>query len=41
LILDTTYSLPLAQIAVDTDLLAAIARRKTDFKLEEVSVSLI
>jgi PIN domain nuclease of toxin-antitoxin system len=41
LILDTTYLLPLAQIAVDTDLLAAVARRKTDVKLEDMSVSLI
>lgn len=41
MILDTTYLLPLAQIAVDTDLLEAIANRKTDILLEEVSVSLI
>jgi len=41
LILDTTYLLPLAQIAVDTDLLDAIANRKTDFKLDEVVVSLV
>ncbi len=41
MILDTTYLLPLAQIAVDTDLLAAVANRKTDFKLEDISVSLI
>lgn len=41
MILDTTYLLPLAQIAIDTDLLAAVARRKTDIKLEDVSVSLI
>ena len=33
--------LPLTQIAVDTDLLAAIAKRKTDVKLEDISVSLI
>jgi PIN domain nuclease of toxin-antitoxin system len=33
--------LPLAQIAVDTDLLAAIAKRTTDIKLEDLSVSLI
>jgi PIN domain nuclease of toxin-antitoxin system len=31
----------LAQIGVDTDLLAAIAKRKTDVKLEDLSVSLI
>ncbi len=41
MILDTTYLLPLAQIAVDRDLLAAVARRKTDVKLEDMSVSLI
>jgi predicted nucleic acid-binding protein len=41
LILDTTYFLPLAQIAVDTDLLAAVARKKTDLKLEDISLSLI
>jgi PIN domain nuclease of toxin-antitoxin system len=33
--------LPLAQIAVDTDLLVAIAKRRTDVKLEDLSVSLI
>jgi PIN domain nuclease of toxin-antitoxin system len=41
LILDTTYLLPLAKIAVDTDLLGAVARRKADIKLEDMSVSLI
>lgn len=41
MILDTTYLLPLAQIAVDRDLLAAIAKGKVDLKLEDVSVSLI
>jgi len=41
LILDTTYLLPLAQIAVDTDLLVAVARKKTDIRLEDISVSLI
>jgi PIN domain nuclease of toxin-antitoxin system len=41
LILDTTYLLPLARIAIDTDLLAAIAKGKADLKLEEVAVSLI
>jgi predicted nucleic acid-binding protein len=41
LILDTTYFLPLAQISVDTDLLAAIAKKKTDLKLEDISLSLI
>ena len=41
MILDTTYFLPLAQIAVDTDLLAAVARKETDLKLEDISVSLI
>jgi PIN domain nuclease of toxin-antitoxin system len=41
LILDTTYLLPLAQIAVDTDLLAAVAKKNTDLKLENIVVSLI
>lgn len=41
MILDTTYFLPLAQIAVDTDLLAAVAKKKTDLKLEDISLSLI
>jgi predicted nucleic acid-binding protein len=41
LILDTTYLLPLTQIAVDTDLLAAVAKKKTYLKFEEISVSLI
>jgi predicted nucleic acid-binding protein len=41
LILDTTYLLPLAQIAIDTDLLAAVAKKRTDVKLEDMSVSLI
>jgi len=35
LILDTTYLLPLARIAIDTDLLEAIAKGKADIKLEE------
>jgi predicted nucleic acid-binding protein len=33
--------LPLAQIAVDTDLLAAVAKKKTYLKLEDIGVSLI
>ena len=41
MILDTTYLLPLAQIAVDKDLLASVAKRNTDVKLEDISVSLI
>jgi len=41
LILDTTYLLPLAQIAVDTDLLAAVAKKNTNLKLENIVVSLI
>jgi len=41
LILDTTYLLPLAQMAVDTDLLAAVAKKKTYLKLEDIGVSLI
>ncbi len=36
MILDTTYLLPLAQIAEDRDLLAAVAGRNTDVKLEEL-----
>ena len=41
MILDTTYLLPLAQIAVDTDLLAAVAKKNTDLRLENIVVSLI
>jgi len=41
LILDTTYLLPLARIAIDTDLLRADAEKKAELKLEEVAVSLI
>lgn len=41
MILDTTYLLPLAQIAIDTDLLAAVAKKRTDVRLEDMSVSLI
>jgi len=41
LILDTTYLLPLAQIAVDADLLGAVAKGKADLKFEEVTISLI
>ncbi len=41
MILDTTYLLPLARIAVDTDLLAAIAGKRVDLKLEDATVSLI
>ena len=41
MILDTTYLLPLAQIAVDADLLVAVARKKTALRLEDISVSLI
>ena len=41
MILDTTYLLPLAQIAVDKDLLNAVAKKKADLKLEDISVSLI
>ncbi len=41
MILDTTYLLPLAQIDVTTDLLVAVARKKADIKLEDISVSLI
>jgi PIN domain nuclease of toxin-antitoxin system len=41
LILDTTYLLPLALIQIDTDLLRAIAERKVDLKLEEITVNMI
>jgi len=41
LILDTTYLLPLAQVAVDTDLLGAIARKEVDLRLGDMVVSLI
>ena len=41
MILDTTYFLPLAQIAVDADLLAAVAKKKTNLKIEDISLSLI
>ncbi|MBS7645583.1 MAG: PIN domain-containing protein [Candidatus Bathyarchaeia archaeon] len=41
MILDTTYLLPLARIAIDLDLLDAIAKGKTSLKLEDVAVSLI
>ena len=41
MILDTTYFLPLAQIAVDADLLAAVAKRKTELKIEDISLSLV
>ena len=41
MILDTTYLLALARIAIDTDLLAAVARKEVDLKLEDVAVSLI
>jgi PIN domain nuclease of toxin-antitoxin system len=41
LILDTSYLLPLAQIAVNRDLLAAVAMKKADIRLEDISVSLI
>jgi len=39
LILDTTYLLPLARIAVDTDLLEAMAKGKTDIKLGDATVN--
>ena len=35
------YFLPLAQIALDVDLLAAVAKRRTDLKIEDISLSLI
>jgi len=41
LILDTAYLLPLARIAIDTDLLGAVAEGRTDLKIEEVGINLI
>ncbi|MBS7655460.1 PIN domain-containing protein [Candidatus Bathyarchaeota archaeon] len=41
MILDTIYLLPLARIAIDLDLLDAIAKGKTSLKLEDITVSLI
>jgi PIN domain nuclease of toxin-antitoxin system len=41
LILDTTYLLPLAGVAVDTDLLAAIAREEVDLRFRDIAVSLV
>ena len=41
MILDTTYLLPLTQIAIDTDLLGAVAQKKVDMKLEDIGLSLI
>lgn len=41
MILDTTYLLSLARIDIDTDLLQAMARGKTDVNLEEISINLI
>ncbi|MEM1581505.1 MAG: hypothetical protein QXK89_03210 [Candidatus Bathyarchaeia archaeon] len=41
MILDTTYLLSLARIDIDTDLLQAIAKGKTDVKLDEICINLI
>lgn len=41
MILDTTYLLPLARIAIDTDLLAAMARKEVDLEFGDLAVSLI
>jgi predicted nucleic acid-binding protein len=41
MILDTTYVLPLAKIAVDTDVLLAKAQNKTTVRLDEITISLI
>lgn len=41
LILDTTYLLPLARIAIDVNLLETIVRGRADLKPEDVTVSLI
>jgi len=41
LILDSIYLLPLARIAIDTDLLRMILEGKIDIKLRNVSINLI
>jgi PIN domain nuclease of toxin-antitoxin system len=41
MILDTTYLLLLARIAIDIDLLGAIAKGKVDLKFNEITISLI
>lgn len=41
MILDTTYLLPLAQIGIDTDLLMAVAKKRADLRLEDITISLI
>lgn len=41
MILDTTYVLPLAKIGIDTDVLLAVAEKRTSLKLDEITVSLI
>lgn len=41
MIIDTTYLLPLARIAIDTDLLEAIARGRANLKFEEIAINSI
>lgn len=41
MIIDTTYLLPLARIAIDTDLLEAIARGRTNLKFDEIAINSI
>lgn len=41
MIIDTTYLLPLARVGVDTDLLLAVAEKKTRVEIDEIGVSLI
>jgi hypothetical protein len=41
LIIDTTYLPPLAKMGIDTDLLLAIAEKKTDLRFDEIGVGLI
>jgi len=41
LILDSTYLLPLARIAIDTDLLTAIIKREADLNLEDLTINSI
>ncbi|MEM2733033.1 MAG: PIN domain-containing protein [Nitrososphaerota archaeon] len=41
MIIDTTYLLPLARIAIDTDLLEAIAKGRASLKFEEIAINAI
>ncbi|MEM3398065.1 MAG: PIN domain-containing protein [Nitrososphaerota archaeon] len=41
MIIDTTYLLPLPRIAIDTDLLEAIAKGRASLKFEEIAINSI